>query len=72
KRILAFVSHALLSPKGIAVLMHSPIERLVTTDTVNNPWLSACDKVIVRSVSDMFANAIRIIHEKESLAELFE
>ena len=72
KRILAFVSHALLSPKGIDVLMRSPIERLVTTDTVNNPWLGTCDKVYVLSVSEMFARAIRIIHEKESLAELFE
>jgi ribose-phosphate pyrophosphokinase len=72
KRILAFVSHALLSQKGIDALMQSPIERLVTTDTVNNPWLGACDKVFVLSVSEMFARAIRIIHEKESLAELFE
>jgi ribose-phosphate pyrophosphokinase len=72
KRILAFVSHALLSQKGIDALMQSPIERLVTTDTVNNPWLGACDKVFVLSVSEMFARAIQIIHEKESLAELFE
>lgn len=72
KRILAFVSHALLSQKGIDVLMQSPIERLVTTDTVNNPWLGACGKVDVLSVTEMFARAIRIIHEKESLAELFE
>ncbi|MCL2499952.1 MAG: ribose-phosphate diphosphokinase [Defluviitaleaceae bacterium] len=68
----AFVSHALLSKKGVAALRESPIEKLVATDTVHNPNIGGCEKVTVLSVADMFAKAIRIIHNKESLHELFD
>jgi ribose-phosphate pyrophosphokinase len=68
----AFVSHALLSEKGVAALRRSPIERLVTTDTVFNPNVLGDDRITVLSVAGLFAKAIQIIHEKESLHELFE
>lgn len=71
KRIMAFVSHLLLSQKGIDALNDSPIELLVSTDTVNDPLIHQCDKIIILSVTDLFAKAIKIIHEKESLSELF-
>ena len=71
KRIMAVVSHLLLSQKGIDALNDSPIEQLVSTDTVNDPLIHQCDKIIILSVTDLFAKAIKIIHEKESLSELF-
>jgi len=70
--IYVFVSHALLNNKGVAVLNSSPIVRLFTTDTVNNDNIKGCDKVSIISVADFFGEAIRIIHEKESLSELFQ
>lgn len=70
--IYAYVSHALLSDKGIDALMKSGIRRLVTTDTVQNDCLLSCPKVEVLSVAGLFAKAVRAIHENESLSELFE
>ena len=70
--VYVFVSHALLMPEGLRRLQDSPIKLLVTTDTVNNPHLAGCEKVTVLPVGELFANAIRIIHEKESLSELFD
>ena len=70
--IFAFVSHSLLSKKGIEALNNSAVDKLFTTDTVNNPNMADCKKIELISVSDLFAKAIKIIHEKDSLHELFE
>jgi ribose-phosphate pyrophosphokinase len=72
KAVYAFVSHALLSKKGVEVLHNSPIEKLITTDTVYNPVVKESNKIEIVSVAELFAKAIKIIHEKESLHELFE
>jgi len=72
KEIYAFVSHALLSKKGVNALNESAIDKLYTTDTVYNPNIINCKKIELISVSDLFAKAIKIIHEKDSLHELFE
>ena len=72
KEIYAFVSHLLLSEKGAAALNNSPITRLFATDTVDNPNICHTDKIEIISVSVLFAKAIRIIHEKDSLSDLFE
>ena len=70
--IYAFVSHALLSKKGIDALNKSVIKKLFTTDTINNSHLVNNEKTEIISVSSLFAKAINIIHEKDSLSELFE
>ena len=72
KEILAFVSHLLLSKKGVDALRESPIKKLYTTDTVYNPNIMGADHIEVLSVAEMFAKAIKIIHENESLSELFD
>ena len=71
KEVFAFVSHLLLSKKGVDALNKSPIAKLFATDTVTNPNAFTSDKIEIISVSDMFAKAIRIIHEKDTLSELF-
>jgi len=71
KEIYAFVSHGLLSEKGSDALIKSPIKKLFTTDTVYNPNVAGNEKVEIISVSSLFAKAIRIIHEYDSLSELF-
>ena len=71
KDVYAFVSHILLSESGIAALDNSPVTKLFATDTVNNPLSADNDKIEIISVSSLFAKAIRIIHEKDSLSELF-
>ncbi len=71
-RVFAFVSHALMSPKSVEVLEKSYIEQLVVTDTVYNECVINHPRVQIVSAADMFATAIKIIHNKQSLGEMFE
>lgn len=68
--VYAYVSHALITQKGADALLNSPLTRLYTTDTIDNPF--PCERITILSVAGMFAEAIRIIHDQESLAALFE
>ncbi|MDR0858033.1 MAG: ribose-phosphate diphosphokinase [Oscillospiraceae bacterium] len=70
-RIIAFVSHSPISDKGVEALTDSEIETLYTTDTIYNPKVLSCPKIEIISVSELFAKTIKIIHEKDSLGELF-
>jgi len=72
EKIYACVSHALLKDKGLKALEESPIEELVITDTVENTKAFTHPKIKVVSVAGLFADAVRIIHNKESLSRLFE
>ena len=72
KEIIAYVSHSLLSDKGAAKLEESKISRFYTTDSVCNPAALRSDKITVLTIAELFAKAIRKIHEKESLSELFK
>lgn len=70
--IYAFVSHAALSEKGVFVLNSSHIKKLFVTDTIYNPAIMNCEKIGIISVAEIFGRAIKAIHEKESLSELFK
>ncbi len=72
EKIYACVSHALLQEKGLKALEESEIEELIITDTVENPIVFEHPKVRVVSVAPLFAEAVRIIHNRESLSRLFE
>jgi ribose-phosphate pyrophosphokinase len=72
KRVFACVSHALLGTNGIKSLMKCPIEQLIITDTVENELAFGCPKVKVVSIAPLFAQAIQIIHDRESLSMLFD
>ncbi len=71
ERIYACVTHALLRDKSLKALEESPIEELFITDTVENPETFKHPKVTVLSVAPLFAEAVRIIHNKDSLSQLF-
>ncbi|MCL2408870.1 MAG: ribose-phosphate diphosphokinase [Oscillospiraceae bacterium] len=71
EEVYAFVSHALLTKKGIDALNGSVIRKLYTTDTVNNPDILNNEKIEIISVAGLFGKAIKIIHERDSLSELF-
>ena len=72
EKIYACCTHALLQEKGLKALDNSPIEELVITDTVENPLVFEHPKVKVVSVSHIFAQAVKIIHDRDSLSSLFE
>lgn len=70
KSIRAAVSHSLLTQKGIDRLIDSPIDELVTTDTVpQREWKDF--NVTVLSVADILAEAICCIHNDQSVSSLF-
>ena len=70
KSIRAAVSHSLLTEKGIDRLKQSPIDELVTTDSVpQREW--ADFNVTVLSVADTLAEAICRIHNNQSVSSLF-
>ncbi len=71
KKIIACLSHILLNDKGIDRLMDSDIELLISTDTVNNPYVHECEKIKILSVAPFFAETIRRIHKGESVSSLF-
>lgn len=70
-RIFACLSHFLCRERGIAKINKSPIEMLLTTDSVENPYASLTDKLRMVSVAPLFAEAIMRINNRESVSPLF-
>jgi ribose-phosphate pyrophosphokinase len=71
KKIVACVSHAILNKMGIERLRKSPIDELVTTDTVLRPAIRGV-KVVTLSVAGLLGEAIKRIHSNSSVTSLFE
>ncbi|UII29413.1 ribose-phosphate pyrophosphokinase [Fulvivirga maritima] len=69
KSVRAVATHPILSGKAYENIENSELEELVTTDTL--PLKQDCSKIKVLSVSDLFAKAIRKIHDHESISSLF-
>ena len=68
--VTAAATHAVLSGGALARLDGSVIEELVFTDTIPiNDTLPA--KFTILSMAELFAKAIRRIHEGDSISELF-
>jgi ribose-phosphate pyrophosphokinase len=71
EEILAFVIHGILVDSAVERLKKSPIETLVTTDSVrilvNDPDL----KLTILSVAELLGNAMIRIHKDESVSSLF-
>lgn len=72
KRILACLGHNMLREKGVKRIDESPIEMLISTDTVENPYITASKKMVTVSVAPLFAEAVLRIHERVSVSTLFE
>ena len=72
RRALAAVSHPVLSGPAIRRISESPLERLVTTDTIPlRPEAESCAKISVATVSHLLGESIRRIHREESVSTLF-
>src|SRR6266851_3202890 len=67
----ACVVHAVLSGKAIERIEASPLRQLVVTDTIPLPARKRIDKVHVKSVARLFADAIHAIHDGSSVSRLF-
>jgi ribose-phosphate pyrophosphokinase len=71
RRILACGVHAVLSGPAMARLEGSPLEELIVTNSIPVGKDKLLPKVTVLSVAPLLAEAIRRIHDEESVSTLF-
>ncbi len=69
KSVRAVCTHAVLSGKAYENIENSLLEEIAVSDTM--PLKQLSPKIKVLSVSDLFAKAIRKIHDHESISSLF-
>jgi ribose-phosphate pyrophosphokinase len=71
KAVYAAVSHGVFSKGSMERLDQSPIRRLLVTDSIETQPVVLSQKVEVVSVAPLFGEAIRRIHNRESISGLF-
>jgi len=69
--VYAAVSHAVFSHGSMERLDQSPIQSLLVTDSIETQPVAFSRKVEVISVAALFGEAIRRIHNRESISVLF-
>lgn len=72
KSVYAAATHGVLSGPAIDRIEDSVIEEFVITDSIPLPEERQIDKIKVVSIAPIFAEAIRRIHDNESVSTLFE
>src|SRR5947199_640928 len=71
KAVYAVVTHGVLTEGSVERIDKSPIKQLLITDTVENQPVKFSLKIEVVSVASLFAEAIKRIHHRESISEMF-
>lgn len=72
KDVYVGCTHGVLSGPAIERIKNSDIKELVMTNTIPLPPEKQIDKIVVVSMSELFAEAMKRIHEATSIGELFE
>jgi ribose-phosphate pyrophosphokinase len=72
REIYAAVTHGILTEKAVERINRSPLKRLIITDTVEHQPVPLEEKIKVVSVASIFGEAIRRIHNRESISEMFK
>ena len=71
-KVYAYATHAVLSGQAVERITKSPIEEVVVTDTIAlGPGAADCPKIRTVTVSKLLAEAVRRIHQADSLSSLF-
>jgi len=72
ENIYAYCTHPVLSGRAIGRLMESPLKEAIITDTIPLKGESiSCKKLKVLTVAPLLAEAIKRIHQDESVSSLF-
>ena len=72
-KVLACISHGVLSGQAMSRIADSQLSRVIITDTIApREDVVAEDRMSVVSVAGLIAEAIRRTHEEESISTLFE
>lgn len=69
RSVRAIASHAVMSDPASERVDLSGLTEMVFTDSI--PYSKKCEKVVVLSVADVFANAIRRVLSNESISSLY-
>jgi ribose-phosphate pyrophosphokinase len=73
KRVFAFASHGLFSGPAADRITKSDLVEVVTVNTIpQSPKMKHNEKMIQMSVAPLIAEAIRRIHLKQSVSQLFK
>ncbi len=72
KDVYVGCTHGVLSGPAIERIKDSEIKELVMTNTIPLTSEKQIDKIVVVSMSELFAEAMKRIHEATSIGELFE
>ena len=71
-RVVAYVTHPVLSGPAVANITHSQLDELVVTDTIPlRPDAAACPKIRQLHIGSMLAETIRRIAAEESVSSLY-
>jgi ribose-phosphate pyrophosphokinase len=72
RRVLAAITHPVLSGPAVKRIVESPLEVLIVTDSIpKGPDAAQCEKVVTTNVAPLLGEAIRRIHNEESVSSLF-
>ena len=72
KKVVACCTHPVLSGTAVEKINQSALEELVVTDTIPlREDAQACKKILVLSVAGLLGEAIKRIHNNDSVSSLF-
>lgn len=73
RRVVAYITHPVLSGKAIENINSSDLDEIVVTDTIPlSDAAKACEKIRQVSIAPMLAEALRRINNEESLSAMFD
>ena len=71
-KVVAYITHAVLSGNAVEKISKSALDELVVTDTIPlSPAAKACGRIRLLSVAGLLAETIRRIRDEESVSSLY-
>lgn len=71
-KVVAYITHPVLSGPAIDNISNSELDELVVTDTIPlQPEAAACDKIRQLSIAELLAETMRRISNEESVSSLY-
>ena len=73
KDVYVYVTHGVLSGNAVEQINNSKIKKLILTDTIDNSYkIKKSSKIVVLSISNLMAEAIKRISNSTSVSDLFK
>jgi len=71
KDVYAMVSHGVFAEGSMEKIASCPLKKLLVTDTVENQPVALSEKIEVVSAAPLFGEAIKSIHNRDSISKMF-